>query len=254
MGCVGRASGALALAGLLALAGPPGCRSSPKSAAPGRGDGAWYVVRPGDNLWRISQAHGTSVEVVRRVNRVEDVRALQIGQRLWIPGAGSLDGGGIGGLDERTPSVSAAAPDTLERRSGEDWGGDCSDAARENGLRFEWPVLGAVTSSYGMRRSRPHDGIDIGARRGTPIHAAEAGKVVFAGSLGAYGKLVVVKHLGSWATVYAHNDENLVEEGDFVEKGDLVARVGRTGNATAPHLHFEIRRSNRARDPQACLP
>jgi murein DD-endopeptidase MepM/ murein hydrolase activator NlpD len=253
MGRVGRARGALALAGLLAVAGALGCRSSPKGAAPGRGDGAWYVVRPGDSLWRISQTHGTPVEVIRRVNRVEDVRALRIGQRLWIPGAGPLDGDGIGGPDERTPSVSAAG-DTLERRRGEGWGGDCSDAAREHGLRFEWPVLGSVSSSYGMRGSRPHDGIDIAAPRGTPIHAAEAGKVVFAGSLAAYGRLVVIKHLGSWATVYAHNEENLVEEGDFVEKGDPIARVGRTGNATAPHLHFEIRRSNRARDPQACLP
>lgn len=247
MGGIARAAGTIALAGLLVVAGTSGCRSGPTGA--GRGEGAWYVVRPGDNLWRISQRHGTSAEVIRRVNRVDDVRALQIGQRLWIPGAEGAGGG-------TAPPVSAAASasDTFERRSREGWGGDCSDAAREHGLRFEWPVLGTLTSSYGLRHGRPHDGIDIGARRGTLIQAAEAGKVVFAGSLGAYGRLVVVKHLGSWATVYGHNDANLVEEGDFVEKGDPIARVGRTGNATAPHLHFEIRRSNRARDPQACLP
>jgi murein DD-endopeptidase MepM/ murein hydrolase activator NlpD len=243
MGRVARPRAALALAGLLAVCGGAGCRSSPK----GDGDGVWYVVRSGDNLWRISQQMGTTADVLRRVNRVDDVHSLQIGQRLWIPkGSGR----------RAAPAVSAAAPlrpDTLERR--EDWGGDCSDAAREHGLRFEWPVLGTLTSAYGVRRGRPHDGIDLGASRGTPIHAAEAGKVVYAGDgLGAYGRVIVVKHLGSWATVYAHNDANLVEEGDFVEKGDPIARVGRTGNATAPHLHFEIRRSNRARDPLACLP
>jgi murein DD-endopeptidase MepM/ murein hydrolase activator NlpD len=250
MGCVARSAGSFALAGLLVVAGGAGCRSSPKGAAAGTGDGVWYVVRPGDNLWRISQQFGAPVDVIRRVNGVDDVRTLQIGQRLWIP-----DPKGTGGGDGAPPvSAAPARPDTLERRGGEGWGGDCSDAAREHGLRFEWPVLGTLTSAYGMRRGRPHDGIDIGAPTGTPIQAAEAGKVVFSDKLGAYGKLVVIKHLGSWATVYAHNDVNLVEEGDFVEKGDLIARVGRTGNATAPHLHFEIRRSNRARDPQACLP
>jgi murein DD-endopeptidase MepM/ murein hydrolase activator NlpD len=241
MGRVARAHAALALAALAAIAGAPGCRSSPKGA----GDGAWYVVRAGDNLWQISQRTGTTADVIRRVNRVDDVRSLQIGQRLWIP---KRKGGGA-------PPVSTAptrGADTLERR--EAWA-DCSDAAREHGLRFEWPVLGTTTSAYGERRGRPHDGIDVGAPRGTTIHAAEAGKVVYAGDeLGAYGRVVVIKHLGSWATVYAHNDANLVEEGDFVERGDPIARVGRTGNATAPHLHFEIRRSNRPRDPLACLP
>jgi len=65
---------------------------------------------------------------------------------------------------------------------------------------------------------------------------------------------VIVKHLGRWATVYAHNRKNLVDEGDFVEKGDVIAEVGDTGNASAPHLHFEVRRSNNPRDPQSCLP
>ncbi|HSJ95674.1 MAG TPA: M23 family metallopeptidase, partial [Myxococcota bacterium] len=201
MGRVAGRAGTLALAGLLALTGTSGCRSSPKAGA---GDGAWYVVRPGDNLWRISQQTGAPVDALRRVNRVDDVHALQIGKQLWIPKEG--------GRGDDAPAVSSAPlrPDTLERR--EAWAGDCSDAAREHGLRFEWPVLGTMTSAYGQRRGRPHDGIDIGAARGTTIHAAEAGKVVYADRLGAYGKLVVVKHLGSWATVYAHNDAHLVEE------------------------------------------
>lgn len=246
MGCVARTGAALALAGLVAAAGSTGC-SSTRGVTAGHGEGAWYVVRAGDNLWRISQQTGTPLDVIRRTNRVADVHALQIGQRLWIP-----KGGGRGAA----PPVSAPAPerpDTLERRRA--WDADCSDALRESGLRFEWPVLGTLTSSYGLRHGRNHDGIDIGAPRDTPVHAAEAGKVVYAGDgLGAYGRVIVVKHVGSWATVYAHNAANLVEEGDFVEKGDPIARVGRTGNATAPHLHFEIRRSNRSRDPLACLP
>lgn len=248
MGSVTRCRWLLVAIGFVMIAGAVSCRSQPRFVRPGQGTGDWYVVRPGDNLWQISQQTGASVDVIRRSNRVDDVRALQIGDKLWIPGA--QGGASFSGA---APAVGAAPDrtDTLEGR----WGTDCSDAGREHGLRFEWPVAGRLTSAYGLRRGRPHDGIDIGAAKGTPIHAAEAGKVVYAGDrLGAYGRVVILKHVGSWATVYAHNDANLVDEGDFVEQGDPIARVGRTGNASAPHLHFEIRRSNRPRDPIACLP
>jgi murein DD-endopeptidase MepM/ murein hydrolase activator NlpD len=238
----GRGARLLAVAALVAATGAPGCAGGPR---PGQGEGAWYVVRSGDNLWRLSQRYDVSVDTIRRTNRVSDVHSLRIGQRLWIPGADP----------DSTPPVSApapAVPRTLEQR----WGADCSDASRDLGLRFEWPVLGTITSAFGVdRRTHHHDGIDIAAPRGSPVTAAEAGKVVYAGSgLGDYGRVIVIRHQGRWATVYAHNDRILVHEGDFVEKGDLIARVGQTGNATAPHLHFEIRRSNRPRDPLACLP
>jgi murein DD-endopeptidase MepM/ murein hydrolase activator NlpD len=222
------------------LAALPACRSLP---APGEGDGSWYVIRPGDNLWQISQRSGIAVDRIRRVNRVGDVRALRVGERLWVPG------GSVG-------AAPVSAPVAVEASSLPHWGGDCSDAERDDHLAFEWPLLGTMTSSFGTARGgHVHEGIDLAAPKGTPIHAAEAGKVVYAGDgLGDYGRVIVIKHQGSWATVYAHNSRNLVGEGDFVEKGDVIARVGQTGNATAPHLHFEIRRSSHPRDPLACLP
>ena len=89
----------------------------------------------------------------------------------------------------------------------------------------------------------------------TPICAAEAGRVIHSGGgLGAYGKVVIVKHSGRYSTVYAHNRKNLVRKGDFVEKGQVIAEVGRTGNASGSHVHFEIRRDRRARDPMTYLP
>jgi murein DD-endopeptidase MepM/ murein hydrolase activator NlpD len=241
MGCVGRAALAVALAGLVAGAG--GCGSTPK---PGRGAGTWYVVEPSDTLWRISQRFGVSVDAVKRANRLGDERALAIGQKLWVPRAD------VGSAPPRAALVASHGPRTLEQREV----ADCSDAAREAALGFEWPVLGQLTSGFDAERGdHHHDGIDIGAALGSPVHAAEAGKVVYAGDdLGAYGRAIVIKHAGSWATVYAHNDRNLVGEGDFVEKGDVIARVGQTGNASAPHLHFEIRRANVPRNPQRCLP
>ena len=238
MGRVGRAAVALGLA--LAVAGA-GCRSTPK---PGAG-GSWHVVQPGETLWHIAQQHGVEVGAIRRANQIDDEHALRVGQRLWVPPR-SGDTPGRGGL------AASHGPQTLEQREAP----SCSDAPREARLDFEWPVLGQLSSDFDADRgSRQHDGIDIRAALGTPVHAAEAGKVVYAGDeLGAYGRVIVVKHAGSWATVYAHNDRNLVEEGDFVEKGDVIARVGQSGNASAPHLHFEIRRANVPRNPRSCLP
>jgi murein DD-endopeptidase MepM/ murein hydrolase activator NlpD len=239
MGRVARRA-ALALLVLIAALGVA-CSHGPK-----KGKGGWYTVRRGDTLWRIAQRHDTSVEALERANDGVDAHALRIGQRLWIPkgGVGSARGG-----------TSSVAPRTLERRPRET-DRDCAELARRDRLAFEWPVLGHLTSGFGEERGRRgHDGIDLVAEEGTPIRAAEDGDVAYAGDeLGDYGKVVVLKHVGGWATVYAHNRRNLVDEGSFAEKGDVIAEVGDTGNASAPHLHFEVRRRNAPRDPESCLP
>jgi murein DD-endopeptidase MepM/ murein hydrolase activator NlpD len=100
-----------------------------------------------------------------------------------------------------------------------------------------------------------HEGIDISARPGTPIHAAEAGRVVHSDDeLSGYGNMIILKHSGAYATVYAHNRRNLVEEGQFVEKGDVIGEVGQTGRASAPHVHFEVRRNGSPQNPLDYLP
>lgn len=235
---------ALALVAVLALGAITavgGCSRGPRG-----GGGRWVVIKPGDTLWGLAQRYGTSVEAIDRANDDLDPRALRVGQKVWIPkgrgGAKVASRGGGGG----------SHPATLERRPDD---GQCGVLAKRDGLAFDWPVLGRLTSPYGGRDGRPHDGIDLAADEGTPIHAAEAGRVVYEGDdLGDYGRVLIVKHEGRWATVYAHNRKNLVDEGDFVEKGDVIAEVGDTGNASAPHLHFEVRRSNAPKDPQTCLP
>ncbi|MEN8162341.1 MAG: M23 family metallopeptidase, partial [Myxococcota bacterium] len=121
-------------------------------------------------------------------------------------------------------------------------------------LRFEWPVRGRVTSRFGWRRTRMHEGVDIAARSGTPVRAAEAGRVIYARRLGGYGKVVVVRHEGRYETVYAHNRRFRVRRGNRVRKGQVIAEVGETGNASAPHLHFEVRRDDDPRDPLLFLP
>jgi murein DD-endopeptidase MepM/ murein hydrolase activator NlpD len=115
--------------------------------------------------------------------------------------------------------------------------------------RFAWPVAGTVRSAFGPRGGGQHHGIDIAAPHGTPIVAAGAGEVVLAGRQTGYGRMVVLRHAPGLFTLYAHASELVVREGEVVERGAIIARVGRSGNASGPHLHFEVREGARPVDP-----
>lgn len=118
-----------------------------------------------------------------------------------------------------------------------------------------WPISqGYVSSMYGKRKSGSrHEGIDIVTAAGAPIFAVAEGRVVYAERRGAYGKLIDIRHPDGSLTRYAHNQENLVKPGATVTAGQMIARVGATGNASTAHLHFELLRDNRAVDPLAYL-
>ena len=121
------------------------------------------------------------------------------------------------------------------------------------GEPLAWPTLGVLISGFGERDRDKHEGIDLASPEGTPVRAAEQGTVLFAGEQKGYGNLVLVAHPGDLVTVYAHNAENLVKKGARVVRGQQIARVGHTGNATGPHLHFEVRVGARPRDPLGFL-
>lgn len=208
---------------LLWLATLGGCASTPGSAD--RRTGATHIVQRGENLYRIGKRYGVRVEVIQEVNGIDDVTSLQVGQRLWIPPARAR-------TTQHTASGGSRSTDPVS---------------------FRWPVRGRLTSAFGTRGGS-HEGIDIAAPRGTAIVAAEAGKVIFAGRMGDYGKMVVVKHAGDYRSIYAHLRTFHVQQGHFVESGQRIAEVGATGNASGPHLHFEIRNRDRARDPLRYLP
>ncbi|MDO8519315.1 MAG: M23 family metallopeptidase [Deltaproteobacteria bacterium] len=120
--------------------------------------------------------------------------------------------------------------------------------------RFIWPVTGRVSSGFGPRRGRAHDGIDIIAPRGTPILASAGGEVLYAGRISGYGNLVILKHPGNFFTAYAHLSQTHVRKGNRVRQGKVIGNVGRTGRASANHLHFEIRRKTRPQNPLEFLP
>jgi murein DD-endopeptidase MepM/ murein hydrolase activator NlpD len=123
-------------------------------------------------------------------------------------------------------------------------------ASKKSLSRLAWPLKGILTSRFGRRHGRNHEGIDIGAKKGTPIRAAAAGKVVFSGwGPTGYGKMVIIKHAGHLTTVYAHNDKNWVKKNMQVKKGQLIAAVGSTGRSSGPHLHFEVRNDTHAKNP-----
>lgn len=122
-----------------------------------------------------------------------------------------------------------------------------------------WPVSGEITSPYGYRvhpiwgTTIYHSGIDIGVDEGTPVHAADGGVVVWSGWMGGYGYAVVIDHGNGLSTLYGHNSELAVDEGQSVAKGQVISYAGSTGNSTGPHVHFEVRVNGDPVDPMGYL-
>jgi lipoprotein NlpD len=237
MGGLARARRVASSAGLLLLLA--GCRSVPS------GVGVTHVVQPGETVYRISRYYEVPIDSVIRANHVSDVTDVAVGTKLWIPEAKR---------EAATDSIAVSAsvvPGAIPHPgpSGR------VQALRESNLVFAWPVRGPISSRFGRRGGKTHDGVDIRAPRGTPVTAAEAGRVIHSGGgLGDYGKVVILKHAGHYSTVYAHHDHIRVHEGEFVEKGEVIGTVGTSGNASGPHLHFEVRRDRIPDDPLSYLP
>jgi murein DD-endopeptidase MepM/ murein hydrolase activator NlpD len=141
------------------------------------------------------------------------------------------------------PAVTATAPTTSPPAAG---------------VRFSWPADGPLGDRFGVVAGRRHEGVDILAPVGTPVRAAQDGRVVTAGHdvtlNGGYGNLVIIEHAGGFTTRYAHLSVVRVAVGDAVSDGQVIGEVGMTGNVTAPQLHFEIHRGDVAEDPLAYLP
>jgi murein DD-endopeptidase MepM/ murein hydrolase activator NlpD len=118
------------------------------------------------------------------------------------------------------------------------------------GGAWTWPAIGQLSSGYGPRWGRMHEGIDIAAPSGTPILAARGGVVSYAGQMSGYGNLVLVDHGAGLTTAYAHQSRIHVSVGQLVSAGQQLGEVGSTGNSTGPHLHFEVRVNGSPRNPR----
>lgn len=138
--------------------------------------------------------------------------------------------------------------------------GGGAQAGRGGTGRFMWPCSGPITSYYGWRThpifgtTKYHSGMDIAVDTGTPIQAADSGTVVYSGWLGGYGNCVMLDHGGGLVTLYGHNSALNVSEGQYVEKGTVIAYAGSTGYSTGPHCHFEVRLHGELTEPLNYLP
>jgi lipoprotein NlpD len=197
----------------------------------------YHRVRPGENLYRISKAYAVPAKRLAEVNHLSDPSRLEVGQRLLIPGA------------RREVPVDIVTPRATSLRAPQ------RDESLRGTLTFAWPVTGGtLTSGFGQRGHSFHDGIDISAPAGTPVHAAGDGEVIYSDVLRGYGNVIIVRHSEGFATVYAHNQRNQAHEGQRVRRGEVIGSVGESGRTTGANLHFEVRRDNVARNPLYYLP
>ena len=190
-------------------------------------DGVIYRVRSGDSLSSVATLHQVTVEAIAGANNISDPKSLQTGQLLVVPG------GRVRTAVTATAGTSSAKATTPAASGG----------------TLAWPVLGSVSSRFGPRWGHTHSGIDIAAAYETTIRAAAAGKVIFVGWYGQYGRCVILDHGGGLTTLYGHASSILVHTGDHVQRGDAIAEVGSSGNSTGPHLHFEVRVAGEPRNP-----
>jgi lipoprotein NlpD len=223
--------------GLMFLAAA-GCAPRLITPTPAPGAGVYHVVRPGETLYRIGRAYDVSHQELARVNKLRDADQIRAGQKIFIPRAGRA-----APRETITPGGTEAAP-ALAHHSG----------GLSAGQNFIWPITGTINSHFGPRGTNFHDGIDIAAPAGAPIYAIDDGEVIYSDRLRGYGNMVIIRHAAGFLSVYAHNDKNLAREGQQIRRGEMIARVGSTGRVTGPHLHFEIRRHNKAEDPLLYMP
>jgi lipoprotein NlpD len=205
------------------------------------GEGVWHEVKAGETLYRIAKAYDVALDELISMNDVLDPARIEKGALLFIPRASAVKPVPVPTPQDEPAEIAAKA--------------EAKQIIRDKSGRLEWPVDGIVTSRFGPRGTRKHDGIDISAPKGTHITAAESGTVLYSGSeYRGYGNMIIVKHEQGLVTIYAHNSENAVKEGDRVARGQLIAKVGQTGRADGPHLHFEVRQLDKPQNPLLYLP
>lgn len=207
-------------------------------------NGQWHTVQQGQTLATIAKQYRVPQTDIEEINGVYRNDPLPGGRQLFIPGARGRTAPGRASRD--TAILASKSPDA---GAGADARATAARGAAPSKLL--WPVEGGKLSSrFGKRGKRPHEGIDIAAAEGSAILAAADGVVIYAGSgLRGYGNLVIVRHGGGVVTVYAHNKRNLVREGVKVKQGQVIGEVGHTGRTTGNHLHFEVRKDEVPRDP-----
>ncbi|MGB3096212.1 MAG: LysM peptidoglycan-binding domain-containing M23 family metallopeptidase [Candidatus Deferrimicrobiaceae bacterium] len=193
-----------------------------------RGKGVYHRIERGQTAYRIAKTYGIEPQELLEANEIADPKTLQPGQMLWIPGA---------------TGTKTVPPVRVEVQR-----------SRISGKKFIMPLRGTISSRFGMRNGRMHEGIDILAPGGTVVRSAGYGVVLYAGDgMQGYGNAIIVDHGDGVTTLYGHLKRFRVRSGDAVGAGSVIGTVGDTGNATTTHLHFELRVGKEEVDPEKYL-
>ena len=231
--------------------------------------GVYHVVEPGQTFYRIAKTYGVEEAHLARVNNISNPGRIEVGQRLYIPGA-------------RVPLIVPSQPPGKERASSAApatpgrTGKKASSAAPSTQPApaaqakptddsvipgpppvlgtFVWPVRGKLITEFGTIAGKSSKGVEIAVPHGTPVVAAAAGKVIYSNNMRGYGNLIILEHADNYFTVYGYNAKNLVAVNSFVDRGERIALSGTQANGKSPRLHFEIRKGKTAVNPIFYLP
>jgi murein DD-endopeptidase MepM/ murein hydrolase activator NlpD len=231
-----------------------------------------YVVASGDTAYAIARRHDVGIHQIIRENGLKPPSyGLFAGQRLILPWHGGATASKAV-LPARKQSRTISPPPRRAKRSTKttevlrpqqpelraprvELRDPSAPPPKRAGRKFQWPVRGKVMSGFGSKGGGLYnDGINIAAKPGQIVRAAENGIVAYAGNeLRGYGNLLLVRHAGGWISAYAHNGTLMVRRGQVIKRGQPIARVGASGAVARPQLHFELRRGRKAVDPRPYL-
>ena len=227
-------------------------------ASPGPVSAGYYRVQGGDTLSLIAMRYHITVRDLVRWNHLNNPNLLEVDQILRVVPPAEPFGGGDAAHGAPSPAYgSAPAPSNSAHArlaappTPHSTDEPAAAAKPATSIALVWPAQGPIIARYNADGDK---GIDIGGNPGTPVFAAAAGRVVYAGNgLRGYGNLLIIKHNADYLTAYAHNSKLLVKEGQSVTAGEQVAEMGNT-DSDRVMLHFELRYQGRTIDPQGALP
>ncbi|MFO7815395.1 MAG: M23 family metallopeptidase [Halanaerobiales bacterium] len=224
----------------------------------------FHPVQNGETLWSIAQKHNINIDTLIGANNIDDMNRIKPGDSLLIlPVKGLLYKIGPGQNIESIADTFKIDSTLIKEANNIKYNEKVETgrlvlvpgAKPEFGYKDRLekmlvaPVDSRISSYYGKRWGRIHEGVDYAVNIGTSVRAASAGRVVYSGWSNGYGYTVIIEHRKGLRTLYAHNSKLLVNVGEWVERNEVISKSGNTGNSTGPHLHFEVRVNSRAVNP-----
>lgn len=238
---------------------------------------AFHTVKKGDTLYGISRQYNVDSRSLAKINNIKYPYSIYQGQKLILPPAieGKTNKNEVKKEATKKTAASSAKKTTTKTSTKTTNKNKSKNVAKSTskakstkttvskkpspipapppraGGKFAWPHDGKILLGFGdVGAGRHNDGINIKAKEGDNVKAADNGVVAYAGNeLKGFGNLILIKHSDGWITAYAHNSKILVKKNQKVKKGQVIAKAGQTGNVQSPQVHFEVRQKSKAKDP-----